>query len=87
MASNGIAPHNLTGVNLEQPEVALLELAADNPRDVLSLSEKEKAILQLYDQIRELDLEQAVLEQGMRSIIVEGGDTCESMAKLLCSQS
>jgi hypothetical protein len=87
MASNGIASHNLTGANLEHPEVALLELAADNPRDVLSLSEKEKAILRLYDQIQELELEQAVLEQGMHSIVVEGVDTCESKAKLLCSQS
>jgi len=65
MASNGIASHNLTGANLEHPEVALLELAADNPRDVLSLSEKEKAILRLYDQIQELELEQAVLEQEL----------------------
>ena len=76
MASNGTASHTLTGANLEHPEVALLGLAADNPRDVLSLSEKERAILRLYDQIQELELEQAVLEQGMPSIVVEGADTC-----------
>lgn len=52
---------------LEPDEIALLDLAADDGRrDVLSLSDKEALILRLYDQIQELDLEKALLEQGTR---------------------
>lgn len=52
---------------LEPDEIALLDLAADDGRrDMLSLSDKEALILRLYDQIQELDLEKALLEQGTR---------------------
>jgi len=52
---------------LEPDEIALLDLAADDGRrDMLSLSDKEALILRLYDQIQELDLEKALLEQGKR---------------------
>jgi hypothetical protein len=47
-------------------------LAADDRRDVLSLSDKESLILQLYDQIQELGLEHALFEQGMKAPIVLG---------------
>lgn len=46
----------------------MLDLAADDPRDVVSLSDKEALILQLYNQIQELELEKALLEQGTRQI-------------------
>lgn len=52
--------------HLSPGEVSLLDLAADDPRDVVSLSDKEALILQLYNQIQELELEKAVLEQGTR---------------------
>ncbi|KAL2222861.1 centromere protein H (CENP-H)-domain-containing protein [Thermoascus aurantiacus ATCC 26904] len=51
---------------LEPDEIALLDLAADDGRrDMLSLSDKEALILRLYDQIQELDLEKALLEQEL----------------------
>jgi hypothetical protein len=53
--------------HLEPSEVALLEfvtVARNNRRDILSLSDKEAHILQLYDQIQEQELEKALLEQG-----------------------
>ncbi|KAL2014189.1 hypothetical protein VTN00DRAFT_1714 [Thermoascus crustaceus] len=50
---------------LEPDEIALLDLAADDRRDVLSLSDKEALILRLYDQIQEQDLEKALLEQDL----------------------
>lgn len=46
-------------------ETALLDLAADDRREVLSLSSKEELLLRLYDQIQELELERAILEQGI----------------------
>lgn len=50
----------------DETEAALLELAADSSsQDELSLSSKEEQLLRLYDHIQELDLEQAVLEQGV----------------------
>ncbi|KAH1496273.1 hypothetical protein KXX25_000747 [Aspergillus fumigatus] len=51
--------------HLSPGEVSLLDLAADNPRDVVSLSDKEALILQLYNQIQELELEKALLEQEL----------------------
>lgn len=50
--------------HLRPGEVTLLEYAADDPRDVLSLSEKEALLLQLAHQIEEQRLEKALLEQG-----------------------
>ncbi|EAL92421.1 centromere protein H [Aspergillus fumigatus Af293] len=51
--------------HLSPGEVSLLDLAADDPRDVVSLSDKEALILQLYNQIQELELEKALLEQEL----------------------
>ena len=51
--------------HLEEGELALLELAADDARDVVSLSDKEALILQLYHRAQEQKLEKALLEQGM----------------------
>lgn len=52
--------------HLESGEIALLNLAGDDSRDVLSLSDKETLILQLYNQIQEQELEKALLVQGTR---------------------
>ncbi|GFF36941.1 hypothetical protein IFM46972_05057 [Aspergillus udagawae] len=51
--------------HLSPGEVSLLDLAADDPRDVVSLSDREALILQLYNQIQELELEKALLEQDL----------------------
>ena len=51
--------------HLEEGEIALLDLAADDARDVVSLSDKEALILQLYHRGQEQKLEKALLEQGM----------------------
>ena len=53
--------------HLEPGEIALLDLATDDTRDVVSLSEKEAWILQLYNQAQEQELEKAILEQGTRA--------------------
>ena len=50
---------------LSSGEVTLLDLAADDPRDTVSFSDKEALIVQLYHQIQEQELEKAILEQGM----------------------
>ncbi|KAH8692630.1 centromere protein H (CENP-H)-domain-containing protein [Talaromyces proteolyticus] len=65
MASNDSAGPPSYAAGFDEPEAVLLELAADNSQDELELSSKEQLLLRLYDQIQELDLEQAVLEQGM----------------------
>jgi hypothetical protein len=67
MASNDSLQHASQIASLHETETALLDLAADDHRDVPSLSGKESLILQLYDQIQELELEHAVLEQGMEA--------------------
>lgn len=51
---------------LEEGEIALLALAADDPRDVMSFADKEALILQLYNQTQEQELEKAILEQGLQ---------------------
>lgn len=51
--------------HLEEGEVSLLELAADDPRDVAPLSDREAMILQLYHRVQEQKLEKALLEQGV----------------------
>lgn len=51
--------------HLEEGEIALLDLAADDARDVVSLSDKEALILQLYHRAQEQKLERALLQQGM----------------------
>jgi hypothetical protein len=64
MAKNGHSlPHLHTG------EVTLLDYAADDSRDAVTLSDKEALVLQLYDQIQEQQLEKAVLEQGTRLLL------------------
>ncbi|KAL1968318.1 hypothetical protein VTN77DRAFT_1847 [Rasamsonia byssochlamydoides] len=65
MASNEGVQRTSQPSTLDEAETALLDLAADDRRDVLSLSDKETLILRLYDQIQELELEQAVLEQDL----------------------
>ncbi|WEW55141.1 hypothetical protein PRK78_000569 [Emydomyces testavorans] len=58
-------PRELNGspAQLEPNERALVELASSDPRDDLSLREKELVILQLYDHIYEQQLEEALLLQ------------------------
>ncbi|GAQ04313.1 hypothetical protein ALT_1634 [Aspergillus lentulus] len=60
--------------HLSPGEVSLLDLAADDPRDVVSLSDKEALILQLYNQIQELELEKAVLEQELEPASGDNAD-------------
>ncbi|BCS22450.1 centromere protein H [Aspergillus puulaauensis] len=48
---------------LSSGEVTLLDLAADDPRDTVSFSDKEALIIQLYHQVQEQELEKAILEQ------------------------
>ncbi|KAL2814922.1 centromere protein H (CENP-H)-domain-containing protein [Aspergillus granulosus] len=54
--------------HLSAGEAALLDLAADDPRDTVSLSDKEAIILQLYHQIQEQKLEKAILEQELEPV-------------------
>ena len=58
------AKHGHSLPHLRPGEVDLLEYAADDVRDSVSLSDKETLILQLANQIQEQRLEKAVLEQG-----------------------
>lgn len=64
MASNDKERYASNTLGLTEAEAALLDLAADDRREVLSLSSKEELLLQLYDQIQELELERAILEQS-----------------------
>ena len=50
--------------HLNAGELSLVDLAAEDPRDVVALSEKEELILQLHHQIQEQELEKALLQQG-----------------------
>jgi hypothetical protein len=45
-------------------ELTLLNYAADDVRDIVTLSDKEALVLQLASQIQEQQLEKALLEQG-----------------------
>jgi hypothetical protein len=58
------AKHGHSLPHLQTGEATLLDYAADDSRDVVTLSDKEALILKLYDQIQEQQLEKAVLEQG-----------------------
>jgi hypothetical protein len=51
--------------HLDPGEVALVDFAADDPRDNVTFSDKEALILQLYHQIQEQELEKTLLQQGM----------------------
>lgn len=64
MASNDKDQYASNTLGLTEAETTLLDLAADDRREDLSLSSKEELLLQLYDQIQELELERAILEQG-----------------------
>lgn len=57
-AKHGPLPHLRSG------EVTLLDYAADDARDVVTLSEKEASLLRLAHQVQEQRLEKALLEQG-----------------------
>ena len=46
---------------LDENESRLLNLAQQDPHDALVLSEKEEQILQLHDELKELELERAIL--------------------------
>lgn len=63
-------PHLLPG------EVTLLDYAADDSRDALSLSDREALVLQLAQQIQEQQLEKALLEQG--TVYIARKASCES---------
>jgi hypothetical protein len=53
-----VRPHLLSN------ELALLDYAADDVRDIVTLSDKEALVLQLAGQVQEQQLEKALLEQG-----------------------
>ena len=53
------------GLESQDEEKALLDLAADTLKNVPSLNSREELILQLHDQLEELELENAVLKQGI----------------------
>lgn len=50
--------------HLQPGELTLLDYSTDDPRDVVTLSDKEALVLQLANQIQEQQLEKAMLEQG-----------------------
>lgn len=50
--------------HLRSGEVTLLDYAADDARDVVTLAEKEALLLRLAHQAQEQRLEKALLEQG-----------------------
>jgi hypothetical protein len=45
-------------------ELVLLDYAADDVRDIVTLSDKEALVLKLASQVQEQQLEKALLEQG-----------------------
>lgn len=50
--------------HLRSGELTLLSYAADDSRDVVTLSDQEALILQLANQVQEQQLEKALLESG-----------------------
>lgn len=58
------AKHGQSLPHLQSGEVILLDYSADDSRDVVTLSDKEALVLQLYNQVQEQQLEKAFLEQG-----------------------
>lgn len=59
-----MASNDSHALGLTTAERALLDLAADDRRDTVSLAPQEELLLQLYNNIQELELERAILEQG-----------------------
>ncbi|KAJ5749097.1 uncharacterized protein N7511_010793 [Penicillium nucicola] len=67
-AKHGLLPH------LQPGELTLLDYATDDSRDVVTLSDKEALVLQLYNQTQEQQLEKAVLEQDLESLSGENAE-------------
>ncbi|CAI7635480.1 unnamed protein product [Penicillium glandicola] len=63
--------------HLQSGEVTLLDYSADDSRDVVTLSDKEALVLQLYNQVQEQQLEKAFLEQELESF--SGADVEEQL--------
>jgi hypothetical protein len=72
------AKHDLSLPHLQTGEVTLLNYSADDSRDVVTLSDKEALVLQLYNQVQEQQLEKAFLEQELESC--SGADPEEQLA-------
>ncbi|CAG8280830.1 unnamed protein product [Penicillium salamii] len=72
------AKHGQSLPHLQTAEVKLLDYAADDSHDVVTLSDKEALVLQLYNQIQEQQLEKAFLEQDLET--ASGGDAEEQLA-------
>ncbi|KAJ5827127.1 Centromere protein Cenp-H [Penicillium robsamsonii] len=72
------AKHGLSLPHLQSGEVTLLDYSADDSRDVVTLSDKEVLVLQLYNQVQEQQLEKAFLEQELESC--SGADPEEQLA-------
>ncbi|CAG8022221.1 unnamed protein product [Penicillium salamii] len=72
------AKHGQSLPHLQTAEVTLLDYAADDSHDVVTLSDKEALVLQLYNQIQEQQLEKAFLEQDLET--ASGGDAEEQLA-------
>ncbi|GES58527.1 centromere protein H (CENP-H)-domain-containing protein [Aspergillus terreus] len=64
--------------HLDPGEVALVDFAADDPRDNVTFSDKEALILQLYHQTQEQELEKALLQQDTEWL--SGDDAAEQLA-------
>ncbi|KAK1145617.1 hypothetical protein N8T08_004176 [Aspergillus melleus] len=64
--------------HLDAGEATLVEIAANDPRDTVSFSDKEASILQLYRQIQEQQLEKALLQQD--SQLLSGDNAEEQLA-------
>ncbi|KAJ5239514.1 hypothetical protein N7468_004133 [Penicillium chermesinum] len=69
-----MAPKHGQWAHLRPEEVTLLDYAADDSRDIITLSDKEKLVLQLANQIQEQRLEKALLKQEPESL---SGDNVE----------
>ncbi|KAJ9482717.1 hypothetical protein VN97_g10707 [Penicillium thymicola] len=72
------AKHGQSLPHLQSGEVTLLDYSADDSRDVVTLSDKEALVLQLYNQVQEQQLEKAFLEQELESF--SGADAEEQLA-------
>ncbi|KAJ5950873.1 uncharacterized protein N7479_009286 [Penicillium vulpinum] len=72
------AKHGHSLPHLQSGEVTLLDYSADDSRDVVTLSDKETLVLQLYNQVQEQRLEKAFLEQELESF--SGADPEEQLA-------
>ncbi|KAJ5561765.1 hypothetical protein N7535_003774 [Penicillium sp. DV-2018c] len=60
--------HGQSLPHLQPGEVTLLNYAADDPRDVIALGDKQALVLQLYHQVQEQQLEKALLEQSLEPV-------------------